>query len=356
MIKDAPRFWVHLFLPLLLALSPCSILCASDSQSSLRGTVVDTYGNPVSQAVICSQWRFSSVKSSFVPLAPSATTDQEGHFTLPSIPSMHGRVVFLVYDRTQTHGALVDEPEEDVSKAHNIKLQELHSVRFTLKVKVRRNGQIAIGRFWTQTGAVVGAILETEGTALLPPGKYELRAATDDTNAVSLSFTLADKNLTLKTLVLDPSPMKLHYGHGTPPVSELQDMSHHPFLIESWRGHWTLLYFWADWCSLCVQQGIPELIAFSHMYSEHSDQFRIIAIHESQPDEGRSWEVFQSQTTRFEKEIWKTTPPFPLVFDESTHMTSAWGIRQFPTYALIDPDGNLVQDGSLSKLKGMLHK
>lgn len=147
------------------------------------------------------------------------------------------------------------------------------------------------------------------------------------------------------------SPMEQHYGHGTPKMSTLQDMDHRPFEIGSLRGHWTLLYFWADWCVPCVQEGIPNLIAFAKAHRASEDKFRIVAVHENNVYESGDWNDFHGKTLNLEKEVWHGAPPFPLVYDETTHMTSDWDVHQFPTYALIDPGGNLVREGDLSMLK-----
>ena len=39
-----------------------------------------------------------------------------------------------------------------------------------------------------------------------------------------------------------------------------------------------------------------------------------------------------------------------MVYDESSRMTTAWGVHELPTSALIDPHGNLVRGGDLAVL------
>ncbi len=160
--------------------------------------------------------------------------------------------------------------------------------------------------------------------------------------------------MTLPPLKLTLSPMAQHYGHGTPELSTLRDMNHEPFEIGPFQGHWTLIYFWADWCVPCIQEGIPKLIAFTQAHIDSAEKFRIIAVHENSRNEAGDWNDFHTKTLKLESELWHGTPPFPLVYDETTRMTSDWGVHAFPTYALIDPDGNLVRGGDLSKLKAEL--
>ncbi len=152
------------------------------------------------------------------------------------------------------------------------------------------------------------------------------------------------------------SSMARHYGHGTPAMSTLQDMEHKPFEIGSLRGHWTLLYFWADWCVPCVQVGIPDLIKFVNTHSDSRDKFRIVAIRENRINESGDWNDFHAKTLKLEKDLWHAVPPFPLVYDETTRMTADWDVHQFPTYALIDPSGNLVRGGDLSMLRKRIRR
>jgi thiol-disulfide isomerase/thioredoxin len=147
------------------------------------------------------------------------------------------------------------------------------------------------------------------------------------------------------------SAMALHYGRGTPPVSPMNDMENKVYQMEPFEGHWTLIYFWADWCVPCVKEGIPSLVAFAHSHHQQQDKFRIVAIRFNARNEAGDWNDFHKQTAELEANVWHAIPPFPVVYDSSMRMTSDWGIHELPTYALVDPHGNLVRGGNLSKLR-----
>lgn len=150
------------------------------------------------------------------------------------------------------------------------------------------------------------------------------------------------------------SAMAQHYGHGTPPISPMTDLSNHPFSLEPFAGHSTLLYYWADWCVPCIQDGIPALTSFVKRNPNLSDKYRVVAIRFNSLDEPGDWKAFKAKTENLERTLWHDPPPFPIVYDSSTKMTSDWGIHELPTYALIDPQGNLVRGGNLSMLKSAL--
>jgi thiol-disulfide isomerase/thioredoxin len=150
------------------------------------------------------------------------------------------------------------------------------------------------------------------------------------------------------------SAMARHYGHGTPLLSPLTDMAKKPFVIEPFKGHWTLLYFWADWCVPYIEEGIPALTSFVKQTPNQRDSYRIVAIRFNSLEEAGDWTTFKSKTEHLERTLWHGVPPFPIVYDSSTRMTSDWGVHELPTYALIDPQGNLVPNGNLSTLRAAI--
>ena len=133
-------------------------------------------------------------------------------------------------------------------------------------------------------------------------------------------------------------------------------MDQKPFSVPPFSGHWTLLYYWADWCVPCINEGIPALTAFVGKHSRDSDAYRIIAIRFNSIDEDGDWNTFHAKTERLQRTLWHGVPPFPIVYDSTTRMTSDWGIHELPTYALIDPHGNLVRGGNLSTLEEALQR
>ena len=153
---------------------------------------------------------------------------------------------------------------------------------------------------------------------------------------------------------VNTAAMARHYGHGTPRFAPMLDIDGKPYSVEPLNGHWTLLYFWADWCVPCVEHGIPELSAFVHGNEADRNRYRIVAIRFNSTSEAGDWNDFKKKTEHLEKTLWHETPPFPLVYDSTTQVTTNWGIHALPTYALIDPHGNLVRNGDLEMLKKAL--
>ncbi len=148
--------------------------------------------------------------------------------------------------------------------------------------------------------------------------------------------------------------MAAHFGHGTPRLVPMTDIDGKPFSVEPLQGHWTLLYFWADWCIPCIMHGIPELTSFVQSTTADRERYRIVAIRFNSTSEAGDWNDFKKKTEHLERTLWHRVPPFPLVYDSTTQVTSSWGVHALPTYALIDPKGNLVANGDLETLKRAL--
>ena len=109
--------------------------------------------------------------------------------------------------------------------------------------------------------------------------------------------------------------MAQHYGHGTPPISPMEGMDSKSFSIEPLKGHWTLLYFWADWCVPCVEEGIPSLMSFAKQHANDRATYAIVAIRFNSPEEAGDWKTFHEKTANLEKTQWHGIPLFPIVYD-----------------------------------------
>ena len=231
-----------------------------------------------------------------------------------------------------------------------VRLAPLHAVRYALQASHPIADKEVTGHIYADSFFPIGSITGSRGTLQLPPGAYMLWVEVEDTISTKQPFTVGASDIDLPLIVFQPSKMAIHFGHGTPRLSPMRDMENQPFEVPSLTGHWTLLYFWADWCVPCIHESLPRLITFANQNQSRRDQFRIIAIRESGKTETSDWKSFHESTTRLEKELWHTVPPFPMIYDESAKVIADWGVDSFPTYALIDPAGNLVADADLDTL------
>ena len=95
--------------------------------------------------------------------------------------------------------------------------------------------------------------------------------------------------------------------------------------LDDLRGKVVLLDFWGTWCPPCVAS-VPELRSLHKRYSK-SGSFVVLGI-SSDGDED-AWREFTAKNNM----IW------PQYRDRDRRIQSAFGVRAFPTYILIDHEG-----------------
>lgn len=117
-----------------------------------------------------------------------------------------------------------------------------------------------------------------------------------------------------------------HYETGTAPGFTVTDMDGEPFTLESTRGKWVFLHFWASWCGPCKE----EMPAIQKM-SETLDnvKFEIVLINTAENEDT----IFS-----FLGEIGMDMNS---LMDADGLVTEKYKPRGLPTTILIDPNGNV---------------
>ena len=117
-----------------------------------------------------------------------------------------------------------------------------------------------------------------------------------------------------------------------PPPFVGTTLSGQPIDLESYRGHFVLLDFWATWCGPCIAE-IPDM---KRMYAKyHSQGFEIIGVACNDKDE----------ESRVRKLVDKEAIPWPQIYDAADgvqDLKEAYGLTFYPTMILISPEGRVV--------------
>lgn len=115
-------------------------------------------------------------------------------------------------------------------------------------------------------------------------------------------------------------------GEGTPaPDFTLNDREGNPVPLESLRGQYVLLDFWASWCHPC-RESMPHLKELYARY--HEKGLEILGI--STDSKSEDW----LQAVR------EDATPWIHVLDSG--VAEAYGVHSIPTFFLIDPEGIMV--------------
>jgi hypothetical protein len=94
---------------------------------------------------------------------------------------------------------------------------------------------------------------------------------------------------------------------------------------------------------------LPALTKFFHENQDKRDRFEVFAFHE---DAAKSWAELEPRLKPIKEKHWGGKDlPFPILFDSTGKTITTWGIRSFPTFVLIDPEGRVVKGGNLKMLE-----
>ena len=109
---------------------------------------------------------------------------------------------------------------------------------------------------------------------------------------------------------------------------ELLDMDEEKVKLSDYRGKVVLLNFWATWCPPCIR----EMPSMEHLHQQlDADDFEVIAV--NQMEDGDQVFAFTGQL--------EVDPTFPILFDTSSEVSMAYGVRGLPTTYLLDKQGNI---------------
>ena len=115
-----------------------------------------------------------------------------------------------------------------------------------------------------------------------------------------------------------------HYETGTAPGFTVTDMDGEPFTLESTRGKWVFLHFWASWCGPCKEE-MPAIQQMTETFD--NDKFEIVLINTAEDEDT----IFS-----FLAEIGMDMNS---LMDADGLVTEKYKPRGLPTTILIDPNG-----------------
>lgn len=116
-------------------------------------------------------------------------------------------------------------------------------------------------------------------------------------------------------------------GKITAPNFTLPDLSGKKVSLSDFRGKWVVLDFWGSWCGWCVK-GFP---ALKEAYKKYGDKIVVIGIGCNEPEEDWRGGVERHQL------------PWINVYNgNDQELYHAYDITGFPTKAIINPEGKLV--------------
>lgn len=116
-------------------------------------------------------------------------------------------------------------------------------------------------------------------------------------------------------------------GTITAPDFTLPDLDGKKVSLSDFRGKWVVLDFWGSWCDWCIR-GFP---ALKEAYNKYGDKIVVIGIGCNEPEADWRAGVKKHQL-----------PWLNLYNGDNKELYHAYNIEGFPTKAIINPEGKLV--------------
>lgn len=171
-------------------------------------------------------------------------------------------------------------------------------------------------------------------------GRHASRWAALGLSLVLVAFValLATRDPAQSTVA--PSPLE---GKVAPTISQ-RDLDGTQVTLESFRGRWVVVNFFATWCVPC-QREHPALKAFAEA---HPDDAQVVAV------------LFDDDPERAKRFFEENGGDWPVLVDPSGKVSLAYGVRGPPESFLITPDGvvavRLVGEVSAAGLEALVAK
>lgn len=145
----------------------------------------------------------------------------------------------------------------------------------------------------------------------------------------SIMMPFAEQNVSQveQQLEIERKRQAMMSGEALAPGFTLPDLEGKEVSLSEFRGKWVILDFWGSWCSWCIK-GFPKL---KEAYRQYDGKLEVIGIDCREPEE--AWKAG----------VKKYALPWVNLYNgDSTELLETYGVQGFPTKAIINPEGKLV--------------
>ena len=145
----------------------------------------------------------------------------------------------------------------------------------------------------------------------------------------SRMYPLAERQYHYVQASLEKERKQQAMANGTTPAPDftLEDIDGKQVSLSQFKGKWVILDFWGSWCGWCIK-GFPEL---KEAYTKYKDRLEVVGV-----DCQETKEAWLAGVKKYEL-------PWVNVYNpEGSKLTEEYGVQGFPTKAIINPEGIIV--------------
>ncbi len=133
-------------------------------------------------------------------------------------------------------------------------------------------------------------------------------------------------SVTISAAEIEPPFGIRHYDVGLAKNFKLSDIDGDVFQLDSTRGKWVFLHFWASWCGPCKE----EMPTIQHLAETFDDNMLKIVMINTAEDEDTIFTFLSATNVEINS-----------LMDTDGLVTEVWKPRGLPTTFLINPEGEV---------------
>lgn len=354
----------------------CDSPCAAPSFLVTKGKVLLPDGNPATDVILRERWDLTPRQFPVMQFGNSiGMTNEYGRFHIETRADKRSRLI-IGFSSDQRLGVVYFDSCDDPNDSVTLRLAPTVRITGNVVLPSIKRDDSPVGLLFLHRESKLPAIslfvkqplhggklhsnsdLSIHRFAIdVPLERYDLIVSHPQCvpRHVPLLLEKEEPGRDLGELNLDPVSSTVRLG-SMAPVLKATDSSSHDVAssLESLRGNWILIAFWAYWCSPCVSEELPELVSFYHTAKKQFPRIRVIGVHCTK--DVRTMEDFDRLALPRVRRHIPEAIPFVILIDGNLDCYQSWGITRFPMTAVVDPRGHIVYLGEYSVARRLIEE
>lgn len=155
----------------------------------------------------------------------------------------------------------------------------------------------------------------------------------DSVNVIFNSFSIENKNSTYGKKIYDLLDKKIVRVDDIAPDFNVKDISGNILSLESYKGKYLLIDFWADWCKPCIAK-FPDVKLLIDKYGKRGLEVLFVSLDKNEED-------WKKGVKKHDISKWDHTY-IGKNYKSKESITYKFDIQPIPAYILIDPKGKVI--------------